>query len=1142
MKGMIDWWARNPVAGNLLMVACFVLGVLSFFNMEKEFWPPGRGNGVFISASWPGASPEDMESQITVRIEEATAGLDGIDTVRSHSGEGFGWVNLNANTGVDIDALTAETRSLVDSISGLPPGIEPIRVQRQIGRDWYTMFGIHGDVPERTLRDTAERIRDRIALLPGATNALVTATREPEVSIELSEAALRQYGLTFDEVARAVRNASLNASAGTVRTPDGNFQLSARNLADTAFDFERIVVRQTPEGGAITVGDIGAVVDGFQDVNLYSRMNGAAVALVAVPIADQFNIWHTNKAIQDLLPELRASLPEGVHMTTVFNQTEEYNSLLWILFSNAMVGFVLVFVLLMLTLHPKVAFWVTAGVMVAFAGSFFILPYVDVSLNFLTVFGFLLVLGIMVDDAIIVGESIYERAEKGLTGADNATFATQLVLKPVVASVLTTMIAFSPLILIEGDAQQFTRAISIVVMSALTFSLIESLFILPAHLAHITPLDTKAGGVLGSFARLQERCSNVLRWTAQHVQLPLAQGATKLRYLTVAICVAVLLNSCALMNSGRVKQTFMPEVEGDFMMVQIELPQTTPFSRMRQVAEQLDIARVALEEETAAVAWEDPNTGRMSRGVVRSWSQFINENEIRAYVGLTPPERRDLGSKEVTKRLEELLGPIPDAERISLSLGGGDGGSRLEIALMGENGEDLRSAVEELKERLQRFSDVLSVRDSEEAAVEELQFTLLPGAEQMGLTLMDVSRQVRQAFYGEEIQRLPRNGDDVRVYVRYPRDDRRTLESLGDFRVRAADGREIPLAAVATWEFQPGVTGLDRRQRMSSILVEAELIEGDVRANVMRELEREFFPGFEQRYPTVTRRAIGEAEGQQRFMNQLITLGVMALFGMYFLLAATFRSYAQPAAIMSILPFAMVGGILGHFILGVGWALFSYFGMVAAMGVVVNDNVVLINKTNQLRGYFAMRRKRAGQAAPDEGTTIEDYTAPNGEVWEIAHFDAELELHHEFIAGGVASDFETGPLEKRHSNQMRWEKSEFRERAEDLETIGFQVLRAHAREAIVYASASRFRQIVLTSLTTFIALFPMLLEQAAIVQFLKPMALALAGGVIMSLPVTLILTPALYIVGIDMKRGITALFRAWGRAANGRRPGLAQAE
>lgn len=1140
LKGLVAWWGRNPVAGNLLMFAFAIAGLLSFFNMEKEFWPPGRGDGVFIQAFWPGASPEDMESQVTVRIEEAVASLDGVNWVRSRSGEGYAWVNLNMSTRVDIDAMTAEARSLVDAISGLPPGMEPIRVQRQVGRNWSVILGLHGQVDERTLRDTAERLRDEIALLPGATNTIVVGTRTPEVSIEVSEDALRAYGLTFDEVARAVRNNSLNASAGSVRTPDGNFTLSARNLADTQLDFESIVVRQTPEGGAVLVGDVARVIDGFQDVNQYSRMNGEPSVLISIQTADRFNIWDTNKALQEFLPEARAGLPAGVQLTTVYNETEDFNSLLWILLSNAGIGFALVFALLLLTLHPKVALWVTAGVAVAFAGSFFVLPYVDVSLNFLTVFGFLLVLGIMVDDAIIVGESIYERAERGLTGADHAILGTQLVLKPVVASVVTTMIAFSPLILIDGEVRQFTRAISIVVMSTLFFSIIESMFILPAHLAHIKQPDPNKRGIFSGLMKLQQACSHFIVWFARNLHAPIAASAAKMRYLTFAAFIVLFLNSCALMNSGRVQQTFMPEVEGDFMQVSIELPQTTPFSRMEQVAAQLDAARRALEEETGDFAYEDPNTGRMSRGVVRSWNQAIDDTSVQAWVGLTPPERRDLRSSEITRRLEELMGPVPDADRVSFSLSGGDNSNTIDLALMGENGDDLRAAVEEVKARLLRFSEVLSVRDSEEAAQEELSFSLLPGAEQLGLTLQDVTRQVRQAYYGEEVQRLPREGDEVRVYVRYPRTDRRTLESLSSFRVRTADGREVPLAAVANWEFRPGVTGLDRRQRMSSILVTAELIEAEARMNIMRVLNEEFFPELEARYPTVSRRAIGQAEGQAEFMQQLMTLGIMALFGMYFLLAVTFRAYWQPLLVMSVIPFALVGGIIGHWVMGISWALFSYFGMVAAMGVSVNDNVVLLNRVNQIRGYFAVRRKRPGQPVPEE-LPVHELTMENGEVWEVVQVDDEADLHEDFVRKGIAANFAHGPVELRSSDQMRWEKSEFRERSQDLEAIGFQIVRAKAYDSIVEASVQRFRQILLTSLTTFIALAPMLMEQAAIVQFLKPMALALAGGVLLCLPVTLLLTPALYIVGVDIKRGVSGLFGFYARLYGGRRK-LAAAE
>jgi multidrug efflux pump subunit AcrB len=382
LKGLVAWWGRNPVAGNLLMLFCVLAGVFSFMRMEKEFWPAGRGDGVSINAVWPGASPEDIESQVVVRIEEATADLNNVNWVRSHSGEGYGWVNIAADPGVDVDAMTEEVRSRVASISGLPQGMEPIQVARQVGRNWSIILGVHGEVPERTLRDTAERLRDRISLLPGATNTIVVGVRTPEVSIEVSEASLQAWGLTFDEVARAVRSSSLNVGAGAVRTADGNFQLQARNLADTELDFENIIVRQTPDGGVVRLGDVATVNDGFQDTNLYSRMNGEPSALVTVQTADRFNIWTTDEAVQEALTEIRAQLPTGVEITTIYNEAEDYNSLVGILLQNAAQGFFLIFVLLLLTLHPKVAFWATLGVMTAFAGSFFILPYVDVSLNF----------------------------------------------------------------------------------------------------------------------------------------------------------------------------------------------------------------------------------------------------------------------------------------------------------------------------------------------------------------------------------------------------------------------------------------------------------------------------------------------------------------------------------------------------------------------------------------------------------------------------------------------------------------------------------------------------------------------------------------------------------------------------------------
>lgn len=1037
MNGIVAWWARNPVAGNLMMVASVLCGVMSFLMMEKEFWPAGRGDAVAINAVWPGASPQDMESQVIVRIEEATADLDGVDWVRSRAGEGFGWVRLLADPGTDVTALAAEVKSRVDSISTFPQGLEPPRVAREVQRNWSIIMSVHGNASEKVLRESAMKLRDRIALVDGGANTVMVGARRPEVSVEVSEAALRRYGLTFADVSRAVQGTSLNVSSGRVRTGDGDFQLRARNLADSSFDFGAIVIRETADGGVVRVRDVAEVIDGFEDRNVYNRLGDDASILVTVQTADKFNIWKTSKAVGEVINELKTELPEGVGVRIFYDESEDFRTLTNILFSNAAQGFFLIFFLLLLSLHPKVAFWATIGVMTAFAGAFFILPFADVSLNFMSVFGFLLVLGIMVDDAIIVGEAVYEQAERGeKAGIESSILATQLVLKPLIASVLVTMMAFSPWMLISGDARQFTRAISIVVMSTLVFSLIESLLILPAHLAHVeVPKASKS--LFGRLMAAQQACAHSVIWVANRIHKPLLRTAIAHRYLTLAIFVAVFMLSIGLMISGRIKQTFMPEVEGDFMMASIELPQSTPFERMKEVAEQLDQARSALEAETKELAILDPLTNEQSAGVIRSWAMSVEENVVRAYVAMTPPETRDIGSKALAARAKELLGDVPDAEKISFELSGNNQGAAIQVALIGENQEDLRAAVDDLKAQLLTFSSVRSVRDSEEAANEELRLQLKPGAERLGVTLGSLSAQVRQAYFGDEAQRLPRDGDDVRVYVRYPEEARQSLASLEEFRVRTADGREIPFNAVADVAFDEGVTGLDRRQRQRSILVEAEA-DREARVDIMRSLEADYFPRFDANYPTVTREEIGEAESQAEFFAEILRLLTLAFFGMYALLAIVFRSYVQPALIMSAIPFAIVGAIIGHGLFGVGFGLFSYLGAIAAMGVVVNDNVVLVDKMNQ-----------------------------------------------------------------------------FREDGEE------------ALATALDAGVSRFRQIFLTSVTEFIGLSPMIFEQAAIAQFLKPMAIALAYGVLFCMPVTLILTPCLYVIGKDIKGVAGKWFHAW---------------
>jgi multidrug efflux pump subunit AcrB len=1058
MKALIAWWAKNPVAGNLLMLACAIFGFMSYTQMDKEFFPGQQAQQIRVEAVWPGATPEDVERQIVSRIEEAVVGIDGVQRIRSQAGEGYGWVVLRARPTRDIEQMLDEVRNSVNAISGLPRDLEPLQVRRDIFRNWSILTAVHGpNATERQLQEAAELVRDQLARQPGVNLVIVAGKLGQEVSIELSEEAMRRYGLTFDEVAQAVRGASVDLSGGTVKTASGSYQLRAKNLAESQKAFEAIVVRQTEGGGVVRVGDVARVIDGYVDTQALSRQNGEPAIMVTVLTAERFNLFQASDSVHKFIKEMNqpGKLPNGLSMSIVYDESTDYRALLDILFQNALTGFALIFILLLLTLHPTVAFWSTLGVMTAFAGSFIILPYVDVSLNFLTVFGFLLVLGIMVDDAIIVGEAIYERIEKGERGADAAILATQMVLKPLLASVLVTVLAFAPWMFITGEERQFTRAMSIVVMSTLFFSLIETLIILPAHLAHVKPLQP-GPGFWGTLAGWQVKSSESVLWFSRNIYQPLVRLAVKKRYTTLAVFIVSLALAVTLMSTGRIKQSFMPEIEGDFVNMSITLPAGTPAERTKAIAEELEAGRARFEQATAQYAYtrqEGDGVEVKSRGAVMNWYTVVEDRSIQAYINLTPPEARDVGTKKLLEIMRESMGEFPDAEQVNYSLGGGDDGSALDIALSAADPAELRRAVEELKDHLSSYAQVYAVSDSEDSPTEELRLTLRPGAEQLGLNLADVTRQVRQAYFGEEVQRLARDGQDARVYVRYPRADRRTLDSLNEFRVRTPDGREIPLWTVANARFEPGSTSIDRRDRMRSIVVSAEAPQ-EARADIQKALGENYWPSFEERHPTVSRRDIGQAQGQQEFFGEFTRLLGIASFAMFFLLAVVFRSYVQPALIMSALPFAFVGAAVGHFVTGSSFALFSWLGLVAAAGVVVNDNVVLLDRANNLR--------------QDEG------------------LDAE--------------------------------------------------------EGIIQAGVSRFRQIFLTSVTEFVGTAPMLLENSVNAQFLKPMIVSLAFGVLLCMPVTLLLTPALYMIGKDVKTGVTGLWASWRGAVRGARSRIEPAE
>ena len=1015
MSGLISWWARNTIAANLLMVAIFVAGAIAFLRLEREVFPSATFAGATVSVTWPGASPQEVEEQLILRVEEALTGIDGIKHISATAREGVARINVEGDNAVDQTFFLNEIKNRVDGISTFPAGAFPPVVSQWRNNMPAQFIGLFGDLEPRELNRLARELRDELSQLPGG-SPLVDMWGElnEEVSIEVSEESLRRFGLTFDDVANAIRGSSINVAGGQVRTDTGNVQIAARNLADTEQEFADIVVLQQADGAVVRVSDVATVIDGVEDRRQKREMNGKPVINLAVQSPETLNIVEISEVVNKWVDEKNKELDGEAELFIWFDFADIYFGRMELVSTNAVIGLILVLIVLVLFLRPAVAFWVTVGIAISFAGAFIFMPMVGVSLNMLSLFAFLLVIGVVVDDAIIVGENIHNEVENGGEGVTAAIAGAQFVAKPVLFAVLTTMIAFIPFLFVSGGVSQFAKHITWTVIFALAFSLIESFLILPAHLSHLKPQNKE-----GVYYRLQGFFAEGLMTVADKVYRPIVRLALQLRYFTVAIFVGFFMVATALLAQGWIPFTFEPAVQGTFVSLQVRLPEGAPWKRSEQIFDEI--------EEAGARLTDKLNTP--DREYVKSVYIGAEEGSVTSYLTIVDGDERDESTKEVAEMFREELGPIPDAEEITIGYTINDEGPELNFGVESDNLESLRVAVLDVQNFIRSLPGTYDVRNNLQSATPELQIFMKPGAERFGLTLAEVSQQVRQAYYGEEVQRLPRGGQDVRVMVRYPREARESITSIENMRIRTRDGREVPLTAVADARFAPSFKRIERYDRKRSARISGELREGADKEGIMKIYREEFVPEFERRHPDVSLARRGGAEGQAEFLSELTMFYAAALFAMYMLIAIAFGSYWQPVLIMSAIPFGFMGAVFGHMIFGIEFAFFSFFGIGAAAGVVINDNLVLIDRVNHLREQ-------------GEG----------------------------------------------------------------------------ALSALVKAGVARFRPIVLTSVTTFIGLLPIMFERSTDAQFLQPTVVSLAFGVMFALFVTLLFVPAMYAVGADIAR------------------------
>jgi multidrug efflux pump subunit AcrB len=965
------------------------------------------------------------------------AGLAGIERIDSNASEGSGTVAIEVMKDWDVKKLLDEVKSEVDRITTLPDEAEKPEVRSLTRRSMVINVAVFGDAQESTIKHLAERIKDDITNLPGITLAEVYGVRKDEVSIEISEETLRRYGLTLGQVAEAVRKGSLDLPAGRLKTSGGEILIRTKGRRYHADDYRDVAVITYADGRKVTLGQIAGLKDSYEDVDMSARFQGKPAAMIQVyRVADQ-NALTVSKTVKEYLDKIRPGLPAGIDVAYYSDRSEVLKSRLNLLLRNLAIGLVLVSILLGLFMNLRLAFWVTLGIPVSFMAALWVLPQADVSINMISLFAFIMVLGIVVDDAIIIGENIYRKQEEGYGSFKAAVEGTLEVGRPVIFSVLTTMVAFWPLMMATGTMGKIMRNIPIVVILVLAASLVESLFILPAHLER----SAKKAAQRTSGPLTDNPFARSLKWFISGPYARLVDFCVHWRYATATAALVLLLLSFGVWKAGWIKFVFFPRVEGDTMRCYVTMPVGTPVERTEEVIGRIEQAALKVTQEADRRRPKDAPSlmeynlllvgAHSGRGATRGSGGHLAQ----IWINLINSEDREISTAALTQQWRKEVGDIADVESVTFRSEIHGAGNPVEIHLSMDDHNRLVEAADDLKMELKSYPGVFDVSDSFLPGKKEMQLKLKPVARSLGLTLDDLARQVRHAFYGAEALRMQRGKDELKVMVRYPESERKSLGFVEDMRIRTPAGAEVPFSQVAQVKIEQGYATIERAQRLRVIKVTADVEAAVTNANEVRTaLVNNFLPRLQNLYPGLRYTIEGEGKEQKESLGDVLKGFAIALFGIYALLAIPFRSFSQPIIVMFAIPFGFVGALIGHLIMGFDISLLSLNGMVGLAGVVVNDSLVLV--------YAANRMRRQGNSAHDAVTK----------------------------AGGL-----------------------------------------------------RFRAILLTSLTTFVGLTPMLLERSVQAQFLIPMAISLGFGVLFSTFVTLLLIPCGFMILDDIQNLVAGI-------------------
>ena len=1039
-RGPIAYMAGNGVAANLLMSFILIAGFFSLSTLVQEVFPEVSLDRVRVVVPYPGATPEEVEESIILKIEEQIEGVEGVKQIRATAAEGQGSVTAELELGTDPSRFLDDIKAQIDRIQTFPAGSERPEVSEITNRQSVIRFVVYGDVSERSLKETAYWTEDELSALPEVSYVETTGVREYEISIEVPLRRLRALGLTLRDISNAVRGGSLDLSAGSIDTRNEQVRIRTAGQNYTQQDFEEIIVLSRADGTVVRLGDIAEVRDGFREVDLIGRYRGQPAAYVEVfRTADEKVLEIVDAVERHLEAEIIPALPEGVGIDVWNNDADILQDRLGLLVKNGLLGLALVLLALSLFLEIRLAFWVAVGIAVSFVGTFGVMAVLGVSINLMSLFAFILAVGIVVDDAVMVGEIIHAERERGSRGVVASVRGTRRITGPVIFAVLTTVVAFCPLFFIPSSIGRIVGEIPIIVISVLVFSLVESLLILPNHLSHVSRRSSGPSSDRGPrlIRRVQLRVEYGLKW---FIDGPLDRAlhfATGRPGLVIAVGVAMIVCSFAMIPAGIIKVDFMPSIESDLVTASLEMPEGTPVQRTADVVETLEEAGYAALRRLSPES--DEGFEGLLRGVnvtigmpARRTSPTGDLNALaipRAHIAavefrLVSADERDVSAIDLQQEWREELGPLPEARSLTLTAELITFGAPVHVELSHPDAEQLNQVGDSLIVRLRELAGVFDVQADQDRGLREIQLDLLPEARTLGLTLDNLARQIRSAFFGDEALRVQRGREDIRVYVRLPENERDAIADVEGYLVRTPTGGEVPLARVASVRFGSSPSAIRRTDGGRVLTVTADVdinvVTGD---EVTGLLEASVLPELVGRHPELAYTFGGERQEQTESFGALGGGFALAMLAIYALLAIPFGSYTKPLIVMAAIPFGMIGAVLGHAILGLQMAIMSLFGVIGLSGVVVNDSLVMIDFINE----------RLRQGMP-------------------------------------------------------------------------------GREAIIAGAKARFRPILLTSVTTFLGVAPLVFETSLQAQFLIPMAASLGFGILFATAVLMMIVPALAMV------------------------------